>query len=82
MTLSSGVWKITYTDDYIEGECDGYWRLTSTSKNRFKVEQQLEDGTFEHCMGDHELRWNAHTKQWYMYTFMSIVRVVKYSKIE
>ena len=28
-------------------------------ENRFKVEQQLEDGTFEHCMGDHELRWNV-----------------------
>ena len=82
MTLSSGVWKITYTDDYREGEWDGYWRLTNTSKNRFKVERQLEDDTFEHCMGDRELMWNARTKQWYMYTFISVVRVVKYSKIE
>ena len=77
LDIRPGIWQVDYTDDYYDGNFSGKWRLTHHPRltNRYTVERELNDGTFGPIMGDKELGWSKKTKQWYMPTFTSIVRV-------
>ena len=81
--FAPGIWLVTYTDDNFDGLTTGNWRLTyhPTITGQFKVERELNDGSYGHIMGDGELHVSPVSGKWSMRTFLSFVRVVEYKRV-
>ena len=77
--LFPGLWQVSYSDDYADGTFKEKWRLklSNGKKNRFIVERELEDGSFVHIHRRNELSWNKLTRNWSMYTSMSVIHVLE-----